>query len=237
MIEAIIPVRAGSRRLKGKNTALFGGTSLLANKIRQLKRSNKIDSILVSSDSTMMLEIAEGEGARTHLRSPEYADDVLGKGLSETIGHIASQSEAETLVWAQATSPLVDERIFDEAVELYFRGLESGYDSLVTQTKLSEFLWDEKGPLNYKPGSTHVPSQSLSGLSKMTFGVLIASRLNMIEWAYYHGPNPFRMMLGKREASDIDDLLDLTAARAWLDLSHDLASEIVPFDSNSETQD
>ena len=38
MITAIIPVREGSRRLKNKNVAPFAGTTLLINKINQLKQ-------------------------------------------------------------------------------------------------------------------------------------------------------------------------------------------------------
>jgi N-acylneuraminate cytidylyltransferase len=42
-ITAIIPVRAGSTRLKNKNIAPFAGTNLLVNKINQLKQVQEID--------------------------------------------------------------------------------------------------------------------------------------------------------------------------------------------------
>ena len=59
---AIIPVREGSRRLKNKNIAPFAGTNLLINKINQLKEVNEIEHIVVSSDSDMMLKMAESRG-------------------------------------------------------------------------------------------------------------------------------------------------------------------------------
>jgi len=40
---------------------------------------------------------------------------------------------------------------------------------------------------------------------------------DMIMWSYYHGPNPYRFILSKREGIDIDDALDLAVAEAWLD--------------------
>lgn len=52
---AIIPVRAGSRRLKNKNILPFGDSNLLVWKIRQLKTVESIDNIIVSSDSDIML--------------------------------------------------------------------------------------------------------------------------------------------------------------------------------------
>ena len=55
-ITAVIPVRAGSTRLKNKNVAPFAGTNLLVNKIRQLQEVPEITKIVVSSDSDMMLQ-------------------------------------------------------------------------------------------------------------------------------------------------------------------------------------
>lgn len=58
-ITAVIPVREGSTRLKNKNVAPFAGTNLLINKINQLKEVKEISRIVVSSDSDMMLAMAE----------------------------------------------------------------------------------------------------------------------------------------------------------------------------------
>ena len=74
-ITAIIPVRAGSRRLPNKNILPFGDSNLLVHKIRQLQQVKNIDNIVVSSDSDKMLEIAKAEGVLIHKRAIEYADD------------------------------------------------------------------------------------------------------------------------------------------------------------------
>ena len=53
-IVAIIPIRKNSRRIKNKNFINFyKGNSLLEIKIKQLKKINKIDKIIVSSDSVL----------------------------------------------------------------------------------------------------------------------------------------------------------------------------------------
>ena len=74
-ITAIIPVRAGSTRLKNKNVAPFAGTNLLINKIHQLQQVKEISKIVVSSDSDLMLEMAKSAGAMIHKRAPEYCDE------------------------------------------------------------------------------------------------------------------------------------------------------------------
>lgn len=68
-ITAIIPVRAGSTRLKNKNVAPFAGTNLLINKINQLKLVSDITKIVVSSDSDLMLENGKKAGADYHKES------------------------------------------------------------------------------------------------------------------------------------------------------------------------
>ena len=68
-ITAIIPVRAGSTRLKNKNVAPFAGTNLLVNKINQLKQVKDITKIVVSSDSDLMLEMAKAAGATEDLKA------------------------------------------------------------------------------------------------------------------------------------------------------------------------
>ena len=73
-ITAVIPVREGSRRLKNKNIAPFAGTNLLVNKINQLKQVEEIDHIVVSSDSDLMLAMADSQGVMTHKRAPEFCD-------------------------------------------------------------------------------------------------------------------------------------------------------------------
>lgn len=63
-ISAIIPVKANSSRLPGKNILPFGKSNLLLHKIEQLKQVEDLYEIIVSSDSDTMLEIAEKAGVK-----------------------------------------------------------------------------------------------------------------------------------------------------------------------------
>lgn len=226
-VTAIIPVRAGSRRLKNKNVAPFAGTNLLAYKINQLKRLDWLTSIVVSSDSDAMLEIANAEGADTHKRAPEYCDEKT-KTFGEVVSHICENVDGEHILWATCTSPLVGPRLYTEAFNAYISGLGNGYDSLMSVELFKRYLWDDNGPINYKLGKAHVPSQQLPSLYFVTDGILMAPRLKMIEWNYFHGSSPLKFPISKRESVDIDDGLDLAVARAWLDMDPG-ASQIEPF--------
>jgi N-acylneuraminate cytidylyltransferase len=76
-------------------------------------------------------------------------------------------------------------------------------------------MWDENGPINYELGLKHVPSQQLPDMFFPTFGITLAPRNNMINWNYFHGTNPYKFVISKKESIDIDDELDMLVARAW----------------------
>ncbi len=230
-ITAVIPVRAGSRRLKNKNVAPFAGTNLLLNKIEQLKKVRQIDNIVVSSDSDIMLAMAQDAGVLTHKRSNEFCDERT-KSFGEVVRHIAESVEGDDILWATCTSPLVFPWLYKKAIEEYYLALDSGFDSLVSFERIKRYLWNEEGPINYELGLKHIPSQELPEMYIVTDGILLAPRKNMIEWSYFHGPNPFKFIVDKRSAIDIDDGLDLACARTWLDMDESV-SQIEPYSKDS----
>lgn len=214
---AVIPVRAGSRRLPNKNIAEFGETNLLVEKIRQLKKVSYIDNIVVTSDSDEMLEMAKAEGVITHKRALEYCDE-KSKTFGELIAHVGENVEGENIIWATCTSPLVLPSNYSQAIEEYEQAIKEGYDSLMSVEPFKRFMWDDEGPINYELGIKHVPSQELKQLYFVTDGILIAPRIKMIEWKYFHGTKPYKYILKKIHCIDIDDMLDLEVAKAWKNL-------------------
>lgn len=221
-ITAVIPVRAGSTRLRDKNVAPFAGTNLLVNKIRQLREVREITRIVVSSDSDLMLAMACAAGAGTHKRAPEYCDERT-RSFGEVVRHIAESVDGETVLWATCTSPLVFPKDYREAIAAYYAALEKGYDSLMSVEPFRRYVWDEEGPLNYELGLGHVPSQQLPALYFVTDGILMAPREKMIEWSYFHGRHPYKFVVDKRTGCDVDDGLDLACARAWLDMDESVS--------------
>ena len=226
-ITAVIPVREGSRRLKNKNIAPFAGTNLLIHKIEQLKKVNEITKIVVSSDSELMLNMAKLNGVDTHKRAVEYCDE-KSKSFGEVVRHIAESVDGQHILWATCTCPLVFPNVYSNAIKQYFAALNEGYDSLISFEVLKKYLWNDDGPINYKLGLEHIPSQDLPDVYIPTFGITMSPRQKMIEWCYFHGHNPFKYMIDKRSSIDVDDGLDLAAARAWLDMDESV-SHIDPF--------
>lgn len=76
---AIIPARAGSRRIPRKNIRLFYGKPIIAYSIEAAKQSGLFDAIYVSTDDREMMELASDLGCYIHIRSrASMYGDVVG---------------------------------------------------------------------------------------------------------------------------------------------------------------
>lgn len=75
-ILAVIPARAGSKRLPGKNTRLLAGKPLIAHTIVAALQSSCCEEIVVSTDSKQIADVAVQYGASVPwLRSEDLATD------------------------------------------------------------------------------------------------------------------------------------------------------------------
>lgn len=216
-ITAVIPARAGSKRLKNKNILPFGDSNLLVHKIRQLKCVKGIDKIVVSSDSDDMLKMAIDEGVSTHKRELIFSDDI-SVPFGEVVVNICNAMSSEHIMWTPCTSPLTEAEHYEKSIELYMQNIPEKYDSLVSFEILKLFLWDDCGPINYEFGLKHVISQNLPNIYRPTNGIFIAPRLKMIEWKYFHGNNPYKFILDKKSSIDIDDAFDMECAKAYYNM-------------------
>jgi N-acylneuraminate cytidylyltransferase len=215
-ITALIPVRAGSTRLKDKNISNFAGTNLLLYKIQQLKQVSLIDKIVVSSDSEIMLKMAKDADVEIQRRPIEYCDEI-STTFSDVVEWVASNLSGDHILWSTVTSPLTNSKDYENAIIKYYEVLGE-YDSLVSFEKLNRFVWNENEPINYTLGNEFGGSKNLKPLYVKTCGISLAPRESMIKWKFDHGINPYKYILDKKSSVDIDDIYDLVCARAWLDI-------------------
>ncbi len=211
-ITAVIPVKGNSTRLPNKNILPFGDSNLLQHKIEQLKQVDGLHEIIVSSDSDEMLAIGEKCGVKAIKRPEQYANESVPFGMF--LEYLCDIIEGEHLLYACATSPLVEPYLYNKAIKTYFEKLEEGYDSLITCAPYQTYLMDEKGPLNFTMGLAHKNSEQLPMLYHFTNGIDLAPKDKVREWHYNYGPKAYRLLVNKREAADIDDLYDYEIAKA-----------------------
>lgn len=213
-ISAVIPVKANSSRLRNKNILPFNGTNLLINKIKNLKKVDNIQEIIVSSDSDEMLEMAREYGVTAIKRPNDLADE--SKPFSDFLDYVCTIINGNHLMWSCCTSPFVDADLFNKSINTYYEKLEDGFDSLITVMPFQHFLLDENGPMNFKPGKKHCNSQDLPKYHFFTNGVILAPKENVKCWHYHFGPNAYRLEVDQKQALDIDTEYDYKVALALL---------------------
>jgi CMP-N,N'-diacetyllegionaminic acid synthase len=115
---AIIPARAGSKGIPGKNKRLICGHPLVYWTIVAAQEARRLDEIVVSTDDEEIAEIARGLGISVpFMRPPELAlDDTPG---NEPILHaLQLMEDFDSVVVLQPTSPLRTSADIDAIVEL-----------------------------------------------------------------------------------------------------------------------
>ena len=76
---AIIPARAGSKRIPGKNVRPFCGKPIISYSIKAAIETGLFDKIIVSTDSQEIAKIAQSFGAEIpFMRPAQLADDFAG---------------------------------------------------------------------------------------------------------------------------------------------------------------
>ena len=150
-VDAIILARGGSKGILGKNTIDFLGKPLLAWTIEQCLRTRSVDNVWVSSDSKMILDVAETYGAKTIKRPADISGDeaTSESGWLHAIEYLEDNNTKIDIVLApQVTSPLREPKDIDLAIEVF---KNDRLDSLFSSSGVDDlYYWhiDCNGVLN-----------------------------------------------------------------------------------------
>lgn len=145
-ILALIPARGGSKGVPKKNIKSLKGYPLIAHSITAAKLSNKINKIVVSTDSQEIADISLKYGAEVpFLRPLELAND-NSKDIDFVLHALSHLKENENyipdlIVLLRPTTPMREIEIIDDAIEKYINNKEA--TSLRSSHTVSEspFKW------------------------------------------------------------------------------------------------
>jgi CMP-N-acetylneuraminic acid synthetase len=110
-IAAFIFARGGSKGLPGKNIRLLAGKPLIAWSIEQALAVKRIDSVIVSTDSQEIADVAEQYGAKVpFIRPAEFSQDDSSEWLAwrHALNHVLEVNGKlpEVMISVPATAPL-----------------------------------------------------------------------------------------------------------------------------------
>lgn len=115
----IIPARAGSRRLPGKNLRPLAGKPMIDWTLEAALGATSLDAVAVTSDDPGVLARAAAFGAAAVLRPPDLADDAAPVAAAVLHALACLSGAWSGVVLLQPTSPLRLASDIDGAVALY----------------------------------------------------------------------------------------------------------------------
>lgn len=144
---AIVPIRAGSKEIKNKNTISFNGKPLVWWILNALSNTS-VSKIIVALDDPYF-EIVESfnfSKVISYKRNPLNSRD--DSSTEDVLLEVIEKFNIDDdVILAQATSPLTLAEEIEKGIKIYNSGK---YDSVLSVVKLDRFIWDRDGtPINY----------------------------------------------------------------------------------------
>lgn len=175
----IIPARAKSKRLPGKNTKLLLGKPLIQYSIETALEILEPSNIWVNSDDLSVIKIAKNFGVQTLIRPVKLSSDYTStaKVLEHNVSHLIKKVNCDAIILLQPTNPFRNINFINEAIRVF---QNSGRESLATfsssNRKLGKIANNIFEPINYSFGQR---SQDLDSLYYEN-GLLYITRIKAI---------------------------------------------------------
>ena len=219
---AVIPVRAGSKGLPGKNLAPLAGRPLLAWTIDAARASQSVARVVVSTDSQEIAAVARGCGAEAPFMRPAAlaTDDAASIDVVLHAACWLEKSEGyrpDAIMELHATSPLRTATDIDEAAALC---AHPPVDAVVSVTPVGSHhpCWmqylDSSGCLRpfVAQGPMAQRRQDLPALYTLNGAIYVARRAWLLEHRTWFAPRTRGYVMPPERSVDIDSPWDLHIA-------------------------
>lgn len=221
----IVPARAGSRRVPGKNTRLVGGVPLVTRSIQSAAAATSLTVVCVSSDDEQVLTTAAAFSQVQVLRRPAKLATDTALAI-EYVKHALSTLEErgippfDAVAIVQPSSPFTTAADIDETVA---KLLQTGADSTVTVVELDHALQPAKFKrlegdrlrAYFEEEAGRMAAHELPKLYVRN-GSVYAARTATIARGSLLGDDSRAVVMPKERSVDINDELDFAFAEFLL---------------------
>ena len=203
---AILPIRAGSLRVKHKNITLINGKPLYMYIVNTLKNVDQIDKIIINTDYEIIKESFIND---PRVNVMDRDKKLRGNcDINLVIQKVLEKSEGELFLQTHATNPLLSAETINSAID-YFQKHKDEFDSLFSVTKVQKRFWSDKPePVNHSL-LDEPTTQNLVSLYEENSCFYIFSRTSFEKHHNRIGSTPYIYSTPKIESVDIDDMEDL----------------------------
>jgi CMP-N-acetylneuraminic acid synthetase len=218
----VIPARAGSKRIPGKNTRLLGGKPLVQWIIEAAVEADIFEQIYVTTDSNEVRTIAKGLGVRTHQR-PTWltGDDVRAEEVfADFVRYYKNAPEIACM--AMPTAPFTRpeslrgayEYMTDTGVPGIFLGVATEFNTYRT---VALEPYGDIHPVSGSWETMGLQSQDLNPTYRPTYGGMFIKTEHLLETTSYYATKGQDMWVVQHpEGIDIDTEDDWQQAERYL---------------------
>lgn len=236
---AIIPARGGSKGIKDKNIRTLHGKPLIAYTIEAAKCSQYVDTVLVTTDSVEIADVAREYGAYVpFLRPAELASDTaktidaVMHAVTWVKEHMDHQGQRDSegvlrdyniLVLLQPTSPLRTAEDIDGALEWYEKkgAIPLASVSQVEQHPILMRSIEENGTVRKLLScQSTIRRQDMSAYYYVN-GSIYINQIQDLTYETSFNDNPLAYIIPPEHSIDIDNEKDLILAEYYLQLGKD----------------
>lgn len=222
-ILAFIPARGGSKGIKNKNIIPLCGKPLISYTIEAAKKSMFIDTVIVSTDSEKIAEVAKAYGAGVpFMRPPELASDTATtlQAVIHGINTLNSLGEFyDTLILLQPTQPLRDSDDIDNAIEVFFKeekGLVS-VSEVEDHPILIRTIGSDGNLKKLLDCNSTCRRQDMPRYYRVN-GCIYINDIRKIDENTSFNDNVTPFVMSKEHSVDIDEIKDLKIAEYYIDI-------------------
>ena len=220
---AIVPARAGSKGLPGKNARILDGKPLIQYSIEAAIQSNYIDDIVVSTDCLECIKVASGLGLEPPFQRPDNlcGDEVpSAEVIKHAINFFQEKDKAYDLfVLLEPTSPLRTSSDIDSALKLMLKQDNKSLVSVcLAEDQHPNFMFelDQTGVLKPWSNNTFIPTrrQDVSPAFFLEGSVYISYVKSFLENETFCHEDTAAFIMPKFKSFEIDDIVDFYCVEA-----------------------
>ncbi|MFJ3455769.1 cytidylyltransferase domain-containing protein [Scandinavium goeteborgense] len=213
-ILAVIPARAGSKRLPGKNKKILNGKPMIVWTIEAAMKVKEISTVYVSTDDPDIAEISRASGAFVpDLRPSHLSQD--STGTIDVVRHIYQNTCGyDVIIILQPTSPLRTAIDIDNAIEIYKK---NNAESVISITECEHKIgWsnylDDDLCLNEFLSSAYSDPESRTGY-RLNGAIYIFDAKKLEEDSFnLYDENSYGYLMDRVSSIDIDYIEDFEYA-------------------------
>ncbi len=203
---ALLPMKAHSARVSGKNFRNFAGRPLFRWILDTLLSVEPIDRIVINTDARDILaEHGLGESDRVQIRErkPELCGDFVS--MNKVLADDVAAVEARTYLMTHTTNPLLSADTLRRALADYAQALAGGHDSLFSVNRFqTRFYRADASPVNHDPNNL-IRTQDLEPWYEENSNLYLFSRASFAATGARIGSRPVLFETPQLESADIDD--------------------------------